>query len=175
MDSTDADHYRSITLPLANAGQTTMINFPNVIDNHVISNELVPFYVLNSAQVRTDVTTIVPDYITAHNTSDHYPVFSKYSFAGVITTVPTVDPNELGIKIFPNPWIQELNIKATKTLSNVQVRLVNMQGQTIGNYSYNRIAAGATIQPEFNIPSKGIYFLQVETKQYKTTIKLTRF
>ncbi|MFZ1534117.1 MAG: endonuclease/exonuclease/phosphatase, partial [Chitinophagaceae bacterium] len=72
-DSTDSDHYKSITLPLGYAGQTSMINFPNVIDNHVISNEVVPFYVLNSAQIRTDVTTIVPDYVTAHNTSDHYP------------------------------------------------------------------------------------------------------
>ncbi len=175
MDSTDADHYKSITLPLANAGQTTMINFPNVIDNHVISNEMVPFYVLNSAQVRTDVTTIVPDYITAHNVSDHYPVFSKYSFAGVVTGLPTVSPNELGIKVFPNPWIGDLNIKVMKTLSNVQVRMVNVQGQTIGTHSYGIITAGSIIQPDFPVTAKGIYFLQVETKQYKTTLKLTRF
>ena len=66
-DSTDSDHYKSITLPLGYAGQTSMINFPNVIDNHVISNEVVPFYVLNSAQIRTDVTAVVPDYVTAQD------------------------------------------------------------------------------------------------------------
>ena len=104
-DSTDSDHYKSITLPLGYAGQTSMINFPNVIDNHVISNEVVPFYVLNSAQIRTDVTAVVPDYVTAHNTSDHYPVFSKYSLAGIITGLPTVNPNEFGIRVSPNPFI----------------------------------------------------------------------
>jgi endonuclease/exonuclease/phosphatase family metal-dependent hydrolase len=173
MDSTDADHYKSITLPLANAGQTTMINFPNVIDNHVISNEMVPFYVLNSAKVRTDVTTVIPDYITAHNTSDHYPIFSQYSLAGIITGLPTVSQDMLGIKVFPNPYLQDINITAIKTLNNVQVRLLNMQGQVLNNLSYGIISTGSTIKPSFPAVPKGIYFLQVETKQLKTVIKLT--
>jgi len=175
MDSTDADHYKSITLPLANAGQTTMINFPNVIDNHVISNELVPFYVLNSAKIRTDVTTVVPDYITAHTVSDHYPVFSQYSLAGLITGVPTVSAGELGIKVFPNPYWQELHITATKTLSDVRLRLVNMQGQLLSNQSYSLLTRGATVQPTLPALPPGIYFLQLETKQFKTVVKLTHF
>jgi len=175
VDSTDADHYKSITLPLAYAGQTTMINFPNVIDNHVISNEVVPFYVLNSAKVRTDVTTVVPDYITAHNTSDHYPVFSQYSLAGIITNVPAITPNELGIRVFPNPYMQEINITATKTLSNVQVRLLNMQGQVVSTQSYGIISTGTTVKPSIPVLAGGIYFLQVETKQFKTIIKLIHF
>ena len=172
-DSTDSDHYKSITLPLGYAGQTSMINFPNVIDNHVISNEVVPFYVLNSAQIRTDVTTIVPDYVTAHNTSDHYPVFSKYSLAGIITGLPTVNPNEFGIHVFPNPFLQTANIKASKTLTNVQLRLVNMQGQVVTTQSYGIINSGSSVQPIFPLIPRGIYFLQVETKQYRTVIKLT--
>lgn len=172
-DSTDSDHYKSITLPLGYAGQTSMINFPNVIDNHVISNEVVPFYVLNSAQIRTDVTAVVPDYVTAHNTSDHYPVFSKYSLAGIITGLPTVNPNEFGIHVFPNPFLQTVNIEASKTLTNVQLRLVNMQGQVVTTQSYGIINSGSSVQPIFPLIPRGIYFLQVETKQYRTVIKLT--
>lgn len=175
VDSTDADHYRSITMPLANAGQTTMINFPNVIDNHIISNEVEAYYVLNSAQIRTDVVSQVPDYISAHNTSDHYPVFSKYSLAGIITSVPTITPNELGIKFYPNPFSQTIYITAAKTLSNVQLRLVNMQGQVLNTQSYGFIAVGSTVQPSFPQLTKGIYFLRVETKQYKTVLKLVHF
>lgn len=171
-DSTDTDHYKSITLPLALAGQSSMINFPNVVDNHVISNELTPFYVLNSAKVRTDVTLVVPDYITAHNTSDHYPVFSQYSLAGIITSVPTVSPTELGIKIFPNPFTEELAITTTKTINNVRLRLLSAQGQVLGTQSYEIISAGTTMKPSFNIVTKGVYFLQVETKQYRSVIKL---
>ena len=172
-DSTDADHYKSITLPLGASGQTSMINFPNVIDNHVISNEVEQFYIPGSAQIKTDVTTVVPDYVTAHNTSDHYPVFSKYNLAGIITGLPIVSQNMIGIKVFPNPYMQDVNITATKTLNNVQVRLLNMQGQVISNLSYGIITAGSTIKPSFPSAPKGIYFLQVETKQFKTVVKLT--
>ena len=174
-DSTDSDHYKSITLPLGAAGQTSMINFPNVIDNHIISNEVKAYYVLNSAQVRTDVTSVVPDYVTAHNTSDHYPVFSKYSLAGIITSVPNVTANELGIKVYPNPFSQNIYITAAKTLSNVQLRLVNMEGQVLNTWSYGFISAGSIVQPSFPPMAKGIYFLHVETKQFKTAVKLVRF
>ena len=35
------------------------------------------WYIGGSAQIRTDVTNVVPDYRT-RNTSDHYPVSSMY-------------------------------------------------------------------------------------------------
>ncbi len=171
-DSTDADHYKSVTLPLGAAGQTSMINFPNVIDNHIISNEIVPFYVLGSAQIRTDVTSVVPNYVTAHNTSDHYPVFSKYSLAGIITSVPSVTPAELGIKVSPNPFTADVTITASKTLTNVQLILFNAEGQQLSRQTIGMITAGSSIQPALPVLQKGVYFLQVETKQYKTTIKL---
>lgn len=171
-DSTDADHYKSITLPLGQAGQTSMINFPNVVDNHAISNEVVAYYVLNSAQIRTDVTTVVPNYVTAHNTSDHYPVFSKYSLAGIITGLPVINPTEFGIRVSPNPFNQTVTITATKSLNNVQIRLINMQGQVISSRAYVMMTAGSSFQPSFPDISKGMYFLQVETKQYRTVIKL---
>lgn len=171
-DSTDADHYKSVTLSLGAAGQTSMINFPNVIDNHIISNEIVPFYVLGSAQIRTDVTSVVPNYVTAHNTSDHYPVFSKYSLAGIITSVPSVTPAELGIKVSPNPFTADVTITASKTLTNVQLNLFNAEGQQLSRQTIGIIAAGSYVQPVLPVLQKGVYFLQVETKQYKTTIKL---
>jgi hypothetical protein len=172
VDSTDTDHYNSITLPLAVAGQTSMTTFPNVVDNHVISNEMEPFYVLNSAKIRTDITTVVPDYITAHNTSDHYPVFSKYSLTGLVTAVPVISLAEMGIIVFPNPFINGINIRTTKRLNNVQLKLINMQGQILSTQSYGIINAGSSIQPAFPPLAKGIYFLSAETKQYKTVVKL---
>ena len=172
-DSTDADHYKSITLPLGVAGQSSMINFPNVVDNHVISNELTPFYVLSSAKIRNDITAVVPDYITTHNTSDHYPVFSQYSLDGLITAVPVVTPTALGIQVNPNPFGSTLRITATKSLANVQIRLLNMQGQMIHSKSLGLLSAGSSYEPGFTELPRGIYFLQVETKKLRTVVKLT--
>ncbi|HMT75325.1 MAG TPA: T9SS type A sorting domain-containing protein [Chitinophagaceae bacterium] len=173
-DSTDSDHYKSITLPLGVAGQTTMINFPNVIDNHIISNEAKPFYVPASAQVRTDVTTIVPDYVTAHNTSDHYPVFSKYNLNGVVTGLPNVTAETLGIKVYPNPYISDFTVTATKTITNVQFSLYNILGQLVNQQRTGTIAAGTTFRPDLPDLSPGDYFLQIETKDMKTVVKLTK-
>lgn len=172
MDSTDADHYKSVTLPLGVAGQTTMINFPNVIDNHIISNEVEQYYVPGSVKIMTDVTTIVPDYVTNHTTSDHYPVISKYNLAGVVTGVSNVSPNELGVIVFPNPFASALNIKATKTLTNVNLQLINMQGQVVSKQSYGMVPAGSFMKPVLPVLQSGVYFLQVETKQYKTVVKV---
>ncbi len=174
-DSTDADHYKSITLPLGVAGQSSMINFPNVVDNHVISNELTPFYVLNSAKVRNDITAVVPDYITAHNTSDHYPVFSQFSLEGLITGLPPViTPTAFGIQVSPNPFGSTLRLTATKPLTNVTIRLLNMQGQVISHAALTLLNTGATYEPAFTGLQKGIYFLQVESKQQRTVVKLTK-
>ncbi|HWR33524.1 MAG TPA: T9SS type A sorting domain-containing protein [Chitinophagaceae bacterium] len=173
-DSIDADHYKSLTLPLGAAGQTSMINFPNVIDNHIISNEVEQYYITGSAQIKTDVTTVVPDYVSAHNTSDHYPVFSKYNLASVVTGVPNITANELGIKVYPNPFEQSVSITATKTLSNVQVRMLNQQGQMVCEQTYGLITAGSTVHPALPPTSTGMFFMQLETKQYKTTVKLLR-
>jgi len=172
-DSTDADHYKSITLPLGVAGQSSMINFPNVVDNHVISNELTPYYVLNSAKIRNDITAVVPDYITTHNTSDHYPVFSQFSLEGLITGIPVVTPTAFGIQVSPNPFGSSLRVTATKSLANVQVRLLNMQGQIIHTKSLGFLSAGSSYEPSFTDLPRGIYFMQVETKQQRTVVKLT--
>ncbi|MBI3139549.1 MAG: T9SS type A sorting domain-containing protein [Sphingobacteriales bacterium] len=173
LDSTDADHYKSITLPLGVAGQSSMINFPNVVDNHVISNEATPFYVLSSAKIRNDITAVVPDYATAHTTSDHYPVFSNYSLEGLITGVPVLNPAAFGIQVSPNPFGTTLRIRATKSLTNTTIRLLNMQGGVIYQQPIGLISAGMIYTPKLPALQRGIYFLQVETRQQRTVIKLT--
>lgn len=174
-DSTDADHYKSITLPLGVAGQTSMINFPNVIDNHVISNEVTPFYVSSSAQIRTDVTTVVPDYITAHNTSDHYPVFSKYNLAGVITGLPNINPSAFGIVVSPNPVTSNIYISAIKPLRNIKITVTDVKGSMILNREIERLNPGSKIEIGFpQSAACGVYFLQAELKNSRTIIKLIR-
>ncbi|HPG11572.1 MAG TPA: T9SS type A sorting domain-containing protein [Chitinophagaceae bacterium] len=171
-DSTDADHYRSITITLANLGQTSMINFPNVIDNHVISNEVSAYYIPGSVQVRTDVTSIVPDYVSAHNTSDHYPVFSNYNLSGVPTGLPNITPGDFGIKVSPNPFNDRIYITASKTLRNTHFSLFDTQGRKLITKDIATLIQGSSF--EINIPASanGTYFLQAESEEYKTLVKL---
>jgi hypothetical protein len=170
-DSTGNDYYKSITLPLGVAGQSSMINFPNVIDNHIISNEAVEFYVPGSASIRTDVTSVVGNYLSG-NTSDHYPVFSQYNLSGIITALPNVNPTEAGFVVYPNPFRDNFSIIAKKTLHRVQMSMLNSQGQLLGTKYYDIIQSGSTLQPVFAALTKGIYFLQVQTSEFRMVVKL---
>jgi hypothetical protein len=170
VDSLDADHYRSITLPLGNMGQTTMTNFPNVIDNHVISNELMTYYIPGSAQIRTDVVNQVSNY--ANTTSDHYPVSSRYNLA--LTSLPNVAPSVLGIQAGPNPLTQLLLITASKRLERAQLRLTDATGRTVYQSTMRAWNAGTLIEiPVRQLPA-GSYVLEVRTDRYRTAVKLVK-
>lgn len=169
----DSAHFKSITMPLALAGQTTMINYPNVIDNHVVSVPMNSFYVANSVQIRIDATALIPNY-QSNNTSDHYPVTSKYNFTGTTTAIPTVTASQLKVSFYPNPFAAQLNIAFGKTLTNVQLQLSDVQGKILVTQQYNRIAEGSTLKPWFSNLAKGIYFLGIATADYQTVIKLVK-
>ncbi len=172
MDSTDADHYTSITLPLGAAGQASMINFPNVVDNHVISNEVELMYVPGSAQIRTDITTVVPDYVTAHTVSDHYPVFSKYNLS-VLTAVTDVNTEPFSIHVYPNPFTESITIQSFKTTNNVSVRLLSVYGQVLYQQFIGVMQSGSSVRLHIPVLPKGIYLLQVDSKQTHSVLKLT--
>jgi hypothetical protein len=74
----DSALYKFPTQPLSPAGQHSDVNFTSVIDNVILSDSMNKFYLPNSATVRSDVATLVTDYGTT--TTDHYPVFTQYSF-----------------------------------------------------------------------------------------------
>jgi endonuclease/exonuclease/phosphatase family metal-dependent hydrolase len=128
-DSTDADHYVSVTLPLGKAGQTSMTDYPNVVDNHVISNEVAPGYVMNSASVRTDVVPLVVQY--AATTSDHYPVFSQYNLNGILTGIISPGMTEIKFNIFPNPFTDQIIFVPAKNLNGVKIRVEDIMGRRL--------------------------------------------
>ncbi len=66
------------TLALSLAGKKSTVSYNEVIDHAVVSNEMKCYYMTNTANVITDVTNMVANY--GSTTSDHYPVFTRYSF-----------------------------------------------------------------------------------------------
>jgi len=163
-DSTDADHYRSITLPLARAGQTSMTGFPNIVDNHIISNELVPVFIASSPKVLTDVVQVVPDYVTADNTSDHYPVLSRYDLNGtVLTSLPALTLAEAGLQAWPNPASRALHLRSAEAMRDVRLRILSLGGAEVHAASIRQWLPGATVDiPIANLP-RGSYVLEVRT------------
>ena len=75
---TDSALYTFPTQPLSPEGQHSDVNFTSVIDNVILNDSMSKFYLPASATVRSDVATLVTNYGTT--TTDHYPVFTQYSF-----------------------------------------------------------------------------------------------
>lgn len=164
VDSTDADRYRSITLPLARAGQTSMIGFPNIIDNHIISNELEPFHIPGSTKVLTDVVQVVSDYVTAKNTSDHFPVMSRYDLddAGP-TSIPILTLAKAGMRAWPNPADRSLHIRSSELMRDVRLRVLSLGGTEVQALTRRLWLPGETVDiPTANLP-RGVYLLELRT------------
>ncbi len=84
----DVENFTPVTLPLSLAGKKSTVSYNDVIDHVTVSNELAGDYLPGSANILTDVTSLVSNY--GSTTSDHYPVFSRFRFnnttAAVVTT-----------------------------------------------------------------------------------------
>lgn len=76
--TTDNTHYFAPTLALSLAGKKSTISYNDVIDHVVLSNEMQCYYMNSTANILTDVTSLVTNY--GSTTSDHYPVFTRYAF-----------------------------------------------------------------------------------------------
>ncbi|HEX2687383.1 MAG TPA: lamin tail domain-containing protein [Kofleriaceae bacterium] len=88
----DSAHYTVQTKVLSDAGLASTVNNPDVIDHHMNTNEVAGTYIAGSAEIYR-VDAFVPGYGTT--TSDHYPVLTRYAFAGGGTapTVTITSPN----------------------------------------------------------------------------------
>lgn len=75
----DAADYFFPTKALSDAGQSSTVSFPDVIDHHLITNELVPLHQPGSAQIYR-VDQFISSYSTT--TSDHFPTLTRYTLGG---------------------------------------------------------------------------------------------
>lgn len=71
----DSARYQFTTSALTSSNQSTTAAFRSTIDHHLVTDELFRRFVPGSAKV-VHPETVVPDY--AHNTSDHFPVITRY-------------------------------------------------------------------------------------------------
>lgn len=177
----NTNYYHSITLPLSYAGENSTISFPTVIDHQVINKRMDSMFISGSAAIRQDVVAVVPNYIS-RNTSDHYPVFSRYSIiAGdtseVVQPPPPPPPvvSIRGYQVAPNPFKQTVNFTSEKTLSNVSLVLYNSTGLKVWQYEFRTIPAN--VRQSFQITSalpSGLYILRLESREESRSFKLLK-
>lgn len=73
----DSASYRVPTLAISEAGVASTVNYPDVVDHHLVTDELWSRYIVGSAAALR-FGNVIEDY--GETTSDHYPVVSRYRF-----------------------------------------------------------------------------------------------
>jgi hypothetical protein len=127
------------------------------------------------------VVNVVPNYLS-RNTSDHYPVSSKYKIIAGDTSVVVVNPPPpppppvvfTGFKVWPNPFTQSIIFRSGTNLTNITFTLYNSVGAKVWQASLPNIITQQF--NEFQLPSlsSGMYVLEINSSQQKLHFKLVK-
>lgn len=157
----DSSKYNSISIALSRQGDSSTLSYSSVIDNHIVTRNAALGYVANSVKVRRDITTVVPDYRN-RNTSDHWPIYSRYLLNNIPTTAPTILSETL-VKVFPNPFNKEILLNLPINFGKTEIKLLDILGKTIW---LKQIPIGTSqLKESFENLSRGIYFLHLTTSK----------
>lgn len=166
-DSTDNDSYQSISLELSRQGVGSTLNFPDVIDHQVVSNEVAPGYIGSSIALRTDIALAVPGFLTG-NTTDHYPVYGRYLLRNVVTGVRDIRNPSKNVLLFPNPAKNRITLRFKPETGNLNLRLFDTNGKLL--MEKNQFVAGILQDVPVQLPNltTGMYYLKLKNKQLVT-------
>ncbi len=167
-DSTDSDHYRSITMPLSLANLRSIAAYSDVIDHQIISNELMADYVPFSARLIQEVESWVSNYSTT--TTDHYPVMSRTLLPSSPTGITNILPSQLFLRLMPNPAKDQIFISFKPQKGIVQIDILDITGQIVIKGSMYQTASVSQTK-EFNLKglSNGVYLLRIQNNDHITT------
>lgn len=150
-------NYVPLTLDLARAGAQSTASFPTVIDNVIASKPMANYYIAGSAAVRTDVAAQVPSYATT--ITDHYPVFTRYSFS--TTLLGSRARQSLALGLYPNPAGTSVRLEVPETGAGLQLAAYTADGRLV--VSGTGTAAQLSQQLSQRLPglAPGLYLVRV--------------
>lgn len=139
IDSTDADHYKALTLPLSLFGLHSTAGNPDMIDHVVISNELEAQYLDWSATLFNDIDALaaITDY--SNTTSDHYPVMTRFVFGTAASPLP----------------VKLINFNAAKENKNVKLTWSTTQEKNSKEFAIERSTNGIDFQKIGTVTASG--------------------
>lgn len=119
----DSNRYFFTSKILTDTKEKSTVSYPNVIDHQCISIGLKRHYFIDSSKVwRIDQN--IPNF--ANTTSDHYPVFSRYTMN--LTSVEPVFKIEKGERFI---YFNGINFVSKKELRNEMFQIYNMSGKKL--------------------------------------------
>jgi hypothetical protein len=153
----DVANYTPLTLALANAGAQSTASYPTVIDNVIASKPMANYYLNSSAAIRTDLAGAITNY--ANTTSDHYPVFTRYSLTNVVTA--TAASNRVALGLYPNPVTNTVRFEVPETGSNLGLQVHTIDGRLVLQGTGTAEQLNQQLGQRVGSLGTGLYLIQV--------------
>jgi len=126
-----------------------------IIENIIISNELVDNYVANSAVQETDLPNQIFGYY--NTTSNHLPVTARLQFE----VLGTPGFEKAAWAVYPNPVRNELNITTTAPLEDKLTAIYDLTGRQVFSGEIKGESINVSMLPA------GIYILKLDCRSQK--------
>lgn len=174
----DTDNYKFLSYPLEMAGEgsfcsgSACTSTSSIVDHILITDELFDEVdVTETAGVLEQAADVINAF--GASTSDHLPVYAKFSFTGGVTS-SNEEELPLGFKIqppYPNPFSNVSTVSYTvDTPTSVRMEVYNLMGQLIWHKDEGIVMPGA-YDHSINLSpyGSGTYFLRVNVNGYTET------
>jgi hypothetical protein len=153
----DVANYTPLTLALANAGAQSTASFPTVIDNVIASKPMANYYLAGSAAIRTDLAAGITNY--ANTTSDHYPVYTRYSLSQ--TTTATASSRRAALGLYPNPVTNTVRLEVPETGTNLSLQVHTIDGRLVLSGSGSVEQLNQQLGQRVGSLGTGLYLIEV--------------
>ena len=157
----DSADYVSLTLPLAKAGAQSTVSYNTVIDNVIASKALAAYYISGSAAVRTDLAAGIANYGTT--TTDHYPVYTRYSFGSTALAARPAATAPLGL--YPNPVTNTVRFDIPETGNGLSLSVYTTTGQVVLSGTGSAAQLNQQLAQRVGGLSAGLYVVRVVGQQ----------
>lgn len=153
-------NYTAITLPLANAGAQSTVSYNTLIDNVIATKQMANYYIAGSAAVRTDLAATVANY--GSTTSDHYPVYTRYSLTQQALAAHPASTAKLGL--YPNPVGNAVRFEVPET-GTLSLQVVGLDGRLVLQGTGTAEQLNQQLSERVAGLSSGLYLVRVVGQQ----------
>lgn len=160
----DSNRYFFTSMALSKAGENSYVSSQNMIDHQLITRYVKDsFYVANSAMVMKATAAQISGY--SNNTSDHYPVLSRFNMKRYFKPVPPpTGINEIitqeNCHVYPNPANHSIHLEIPYPYSRIVLR------NGVGELMIESTQSDVNVS---ELPN-GLYVLTIES-EYGTVAK----